>query len=107
MKTEISKKIYWSIVRINFVLLLIFTCLNDLDYFSTYLSIAENWIEINPVIQFMLEFPLMFFIWKIIVFPMIIWRIVYESESKKVMWCMIGVNLVYLVVVWGNFRVVF
>lgn len=107
MKTEVSKKSYWSIVRINFILLLIFTLLNDMDYFSTYFSILDWWIEINPVVIFMLEYPLIFFLWKILLLPMIVWHIAYESESKKVMWSMVVVNLVYLWVVWGNLRVVF
>ncbi len=85
MKTEISKKSYWGIVRINFILLLIFTWLNDMDYLSTYLSLADWWIEINPVVQFMLQSHLFFFIFKIIILPMIVWYIAYESESKKVM----------------------
>ena len=107
MKTEISKKSYWSIVRINFILLLIFTLLNDMDYFSTYFSILDWWIEINPVVIFMLEYPLIFFLWKILLLPMIVWYIAYESESKKIMWSLVGVNLVYLGVVCGNLRVVF
>lgn len=107
MKTEVSKKSYWSIVKINFILLLVFIWLNNLDYFSTYLSIAENWIEINPVVIFMLNFPLLFFIWKIIILPGIVWCFVYESESRKIMLNMVFVNLIYLWVVWWNLKVVF
>ena len=78
-----------------------------MDYFSTYFSILDWWIEINPVVIFMLEYPLIFFLWKILLLPMIVWYIAYESESKKIMWSMVGVNLVYLGVVCGNLRVVF
>jgi len=55
----------------------------------------------------MLEYPLIFFLWKILLLPMIVWYIAYESESKKIMWSLVGVNLVYLGVVCGNLRVVF
>jgi len=108
MKTEVcEKESFRSIVRINFILLLMFLWLNDMDYFSTYLAISEWNIEINPVIIFMLDFPLIFFIWKIIILPCIVWWFVYENESKRVMWSIVWVNLVYLLVVWGNLRVVF
>ena len=107
MKTENKKESFFSIVRINFILLLIFTLVNNLDYFSTYLSIANWGIEINPVIQFMLWSHLLFFIYKILILPCIVWYFAYESESKKVMWSLVGIDLVYILVVWGNFRVVF
>ncbi|MDD3145474.1 MAG: DUF5658 family protein [Candidatus Gracilibacteria bacterium] len=107
MKTEISKNNYWSIKKINFVLLILFTCLNDLDYFSTILSLLSGGIEINPIAGFILQSHMIFFLYKIIILPMIVWYMIYESNSKKVMWIMIGVNLIYLLAVWGNLRVVF
>ncbi len=109
MKKEICKKTknYFSIARINFLLLIVFTILNQLDYFSTYLSLLCWGIEINPVVRFMLDIPLLFFVWKILVFPLIVWKFVYESESKWVIWGLIGVDLVYLGVFWWNLRVVF
>ena len=108
MKTEIwEKENFFSIVRINFILLAIFTLVNNLDYFSTYLSIASWWVEINPVIQFMLWSHLLFFIYKIFLLPTIVWYFAYESESKKVMWSLAWIDLIYLLVVWGNLRVVF
>jgi hypothetical protein len=108
MKTEIwEKENFFSIVRINFILLLFFTWINNLDYFSTYLSIANWGVEINPVIQFMLWSHLLFFVYKILVLPCIVWYFVYESESRKVMWNLVWIDLVYLIVVWGNLRVVF
>jgi len=55
----------------------------------------------------MLDLPLLFFLWKILVLPMVVWYIGYESESRKVMWCLVGVDFVYLLVVWGNLRVIF
>ena len=78
-----------------------------MDYFSTYFSILDWWIEINPVVIFMLEYPLIFFLWKILLLPMIVWYIAYESDSKKIMWGLVAVNLVYLWVFCGNLRVVF
>lgn len=107
MKTEKKKKNYFSIARINFLLLLVFTLLNDMDYFSTYLSILDWGIEINPVVKIMLEIPLIFFLWKILILPTIVWYIVYESENKKIMRSMILVNLFYLIAVIGNCRVLF
>jgi len=77
-----------------------------MDYFSTYLSISEWNIEINPVIIFMLNFPLLFFIYKIILLPMVVWCFAYESDSKRIMWSLVWIDLVYLLVVWGNLRVV-
>ena len=106
-KESEKKKSSLNIIKINFILLLVFMFLNNCDYFSTYLSILEGWVEINPVVRFMLDFPLLFFVWKIFVLPLIVWWFVYESESEKVMWSLVFVNLVYLVVVWGNLRVIF
>lgn len=107
MKTEKKKKTYFSIARINFLLLLVFTLINNMDYFSTYLSLIDWGIEINPIVRFLLEFPLIFFLWKILILPTIVWYIVYESESKKVIWSMVWVNLFYLIAVVGNLSVVF
>ena len=107
MKKENQEEIFFNLERINIFLLLIFVMLNDFDYLSTYMSIIDWWIEINPIIKIMLEFPLIFFVWKILILPTIVWYIVYESYSKKIMWSMIWVNLIYFVAVWGNFRVVF
>ena len=108
MKTEIwEKKNIFRIENINFILLVIFTLANNMDYFSTYLSILDWGIEVNPIVVIMLEYPLVFFIWKILVLPLIIWYFAYDSESKKVMWSLVGIDLVYILVVWGNFRVVF
>jgi len=108
MKTEIwEEENFFSIVRINFILLLIFIWLNNLDYFSTILSIWVWWIEINPVIRFMLDIPLLLFVWKIFILSWFVWWIVYKSDSKRVMWSMIVVNLIYLLGVWGNFGVTF
>jgi len=107
MKTEVcEKESYFNIVRINFILLLIFVLINNMDYFSTYLSIIEWWVEINPVVRFMLEIPLVFFVYKILLLPAIIWYFVYGSDSRKVMWSLVWVNFVYFVVVCGNLRVV-
>ena len=108
MKTKIwEKENFFSIVRINFILLLFFTWINNLDYFSTYLSIASWWVEINPVIQFMLWSHLLFFVYKIFILPGIVWYFVYESDSRKVMWSLVWIDLVYFLVVCGNLRVVF
>lgn len=101
-----KKKDKTSIARINFLLVLLFLMLNDLDYFSTYLSILNWWIEVNPIINFMLNFPILFFIWKIVLLPFFVWFVGYENESKSFLWCLVGVNLVYFGVVWGNFGVV-
>ena len=107
MKTENEKKSYFSIIRINFILLIVFIFLNNCDYFSTYLSILDWGVEVNPIVRFMLDFPLLFFIWKILILPLIVWLVVYGSGSKKVMWNLVFVDLVYLVVVLENLRVVF
>jgi len=107
MKTEVcEKESFFSIVRINFILLAVFTLVNNMDYISTYLSIANWGTEINPIINFMLWSHLLFFIYKIFLLPMFVWYFAYESESKKVMWTLVGIDLVYLLVVWGNLRVV-
>ena len=106
-KESEKKKNTLSVIKINFILLLVFMFLNNCDYFSTYLSIWDWGIEINPVIRFMFEFPLLFFVWKIILLPLVVWWFVYESRSKKVMWCLGFVDLVYLVAILGNLRVVF
>jgi len=109
MKKEIYKKTKnkFSIARINFLLLIVFMILNQLDYFSTYLSIFSWWVEVNPFVKFMLDIPLLFFMWKILIFPWIVWRFLYGSDSEKVMWWLVGVDLVYLGVVWGNLGVIF
>jgi len=55
----------------------------------------------------MLDIPLLLFVWKIFILSWFVWWIVYKSDSKRVMWSMIVVNLIYLLGVWGNFGVTF
>jgi len=54
----------------------------------------------------MLGSHLLFFVYKILVLPAFVWYFGYGSGSRKVIWSLVGINFVYFVVVWGNFRVV-
>ena len=93
--------------KINFILFLLFMILNDLDYFSTYLSILNWWIEINPFILIMLDYPLLFFIFKIFLIPIIVYYLINNNIKKSTTWILIIINTIYLITVIWNLKIVF
>jgi len=106
MKKE-SKSNDDKLEKTNYFLVIIFIILNNLDYFSTYLSIIWWWIEINPVIIFMLNYPWLFFIWKIFFIPLFVYYIVIKNIKKSITWTLIIINIIYLLTVIWNFKIAF
>ncbi len=108
MKNKKKNKNYdITLEKINFVLFLLFMILNDLDYFSTYLSIISWWIEINPVILIMLDYPFLFFIVKIFFIPIALYYLIIKNINKFTTWSLIIINTIYLFTVIWNFKIVF